>query len=121
MKLFSRLVCAGIILISPVHLTSLAQQTDYLSNYWLLRSQIVTDKLINDATALAPVNRALLWGRLAVVWWKDDQKRARQWLQKAVEAVESSTGQESADDHRRRLTVARSLLRTIAPLDQKLA
>lgn len=120
MSLCSRLINISVLLIGLPHLT-FAQQADDLSDYWLLQSQITTDRVIKDAVALVPVDRALLWARLGSAWWKEDPGRAHQWLKTAVETVESSTNQESPADLRRRLARARSLLTLVAPLDHKLA
>jgi hypothetical protein len=121
MKFYSRLMNACVLLIVLLQSATLAQRTNDLSGYWLLQSQIVTDQLIKDASELPPVERALLWARLGDAWWQADPTRAHQWVQKAVEIVESSPASESPADLRRRLAVARSLLSLIAPRDQKLA
>jgi hypothetical protein len=88
---------------------------------WLVRAQALTDELMSDAIALETLDRALLWGRLGQIWWTNDRSRARAWLQKAVETVESTSEEETPDLRRRRISVARALLTITVPLDRKLS
>jgi hypothetical protein len=91
------------------------------SDPWLVRAQSLTDELMADAVALDTVDRALLWARLGDIWWRDDQARARAWMQKAVEVVEFSSDQESPALRRRRVSAVRALLSIIVPRDRTLS
>ena len=86
---------------------------------WLIRSQTITESLLKDAPALTSFDCAILFARLGDVWWKDDQERARSWMEKAIETVEYIPDQDP-DDHSRRLATARTVLSIIAPHDDKL-
>ena len=88
-------------------------------NPWLVRSQTITESLLKDATSLTAFDRAILFARLGDTWWQDDQKRARAWMEKAIETVEYIPDQ-SPDDHTRRLATARIILSIIAHRDEKL-
>src|ERR1043165_3618857 len=52
--------------------------------YWTLQAQVVTDAVLKDAIDLAPLDRALLFGRLAEIWRLKDTSRAQALLQKAT-------------------------------------
>jgi hypothetical protein len=99
--------------------TCFAQRND-AQELWRIRSQTITDDLLNDARQLPPLRRAVLWGRLAQSWWRDDSRRAAGWLGNAIEIVEQVPNKESDDERRQRLETARLLLKIAAPLDQKL-
>lgn len=88
---------------------------------WLTRAQALTDELVTDAVALDTLDRALLWGRLGQIWWKNEPTRARAWVQKAVSTVESVAEQESPDLRRRRVSAVRALLNITIPLDRTLS
>jgi len=80
-------------------------------------AQALTDSILVDVNALAGVDRALLLGRLGEAWWKDDPKRAKAWLKKAVEEMEYSPSSGEVDARHRKLFVARALLAIITPRD----
>src|SRR5690242_7809795 len=56
--------------------------------YWRLQAQVVTDAVLKDAIDLAPLDRALLFGRLAEIWRLQDTNRAQALLQKAITEIE---------------------------------
>ena len=97
------------------------KQNDEANELWRVRSQTLTDDLLKDAAQLSPLRRAVLWMRLAQRWWEVDPKRARGWFQNAIEAVAQVPNKENEDSRAARLEIARNLVRTIYPLDQKLA
>jgi hypothetical protein len=101
-------------------LSSTAQQTNKRPNPWLIRSQTITDEIIADSAALSSFNRAVVWGQLGAVWWKDEQTRARAWMLKAVEAVESIPSRETTVERQQRIDTARTLLSLIASRDEQL-
>jgi hypothetical protein len=74
-----------------------------------------------DAVALDTLDRSLLWGRLGQIWWKNDPPKARAWIQKALDTVESVSEQDKPDVRRRKVSAERALLTIIAPLDRKLS
>jgi hypothetical protein len=84
---------------------------------WPIRAQALTDELMSDAIGLETTDRALLWGRLGQIWWKNDQPRARAWMQKAVETLASVSEEESPTLRRRRVSAARALLSITVSLD----
>jgi len=86
---------------------------------WLIRSQTITTSLLKDVVALNAFNRAILFARLGDVWWKDDQERARAWMQKAIETVAYIPDQDP-DEHTRRTATARIILKIISARDEKL-
>lgn len=122
-----RLICLCLLIVALQPLPSLAQDLGSnqrgISSYdlWLVRSQAITADLIKDSADLPPAERALLWGRLAQRWWRDDPERARLWMLKPIEMVEAVPNKENADERRQRLTTVRLLLLIVAPLDQKLS
>jgi hypothetical protein len=97
------------------------QDTNLSSDVWLERAQRLTDDIINDATSIHTPDRAVIYARLGNLWWRDDPARARAWVVRAIEAVESTSIQESNDERNRRLAAARDLLRIVAPLDRDLS
>src|SRR5687767_777977 len=56
--------------------------------YWLLHARLTTDEIVQEALALAIVDRSIAFGRLATIWWRDDQKQSRAWLKKAIDELE---------------------------------
>lgn len=99
---------------------SAARQENALPDLWLMKAHRLTDELVKDADALGARERALLWARLGEVWWREDGGRARAWMQKAVEAAESVPHREGAAERAERLSLARELLRVVAPKDKAL-
>lgn len=93
------------------------RQADAASELWLIRARQLTDSLLKDADALAADERALLWARLAEVWWQDDSERAHAWMLKAVDAVADVPSREGAAERASRLGAARELLRIAASKD----
>jgi hypothetical protein len=98
-----------------------AQQGSSAYDLWLVRSKAITVDLIKDSTDLTPSERALLWAELAAKWWRDDPEKARSWMLKPIEIVESVPNKENPEERRQRLTTVRLLLQIVAPLDQKLS
>src|ERR1041385_6152821 len=86
---------------------------------WLNRAQQVTNEVLSDAPRLSKPERALTLARLADVWWRDDQERARTWYKQAVELVEPVAG-ESASETQCRLAIARTVLPILARRDVEL-
>ena len=109
-----------LIILAALCPASPARQVNNLPNLWLFKARQITDSLVKDADALGRNDRALLWARLGQAWWQEDSERARAWMQKAVEAVESVPNRESSAERAGRLNVARELLRIVAPRDLKL-
>jgi len=64
-------------------------------------------------------SRALLFGRLADIWWSQDVERARILLQKAIAEVESRSADDNKSDRLRRNSVLTTLLTIAAPLDER--
>jgi hypothetical protein len=93
-----------------------------ISSYdlWLVRSQTITGDLIKDSADLSNSERAVLWARLGAKWWRDDPEKARSWMLKGIEIVESVPNKENPAEQRERLTTTRRLLQIVAPLDEKL-
>jgi hypothetical protein len=88
---------------------------------WLARAQNITSDLLKDSSDLSSTQRAVLWVKLAQRWWREDPKRARTWIAKAIEVVEQVPNKEGTEERRERLETAQILLTIITPLDQKLA
>lgn len=122
-----RVVCLCLLLLAMRPLTGLSQQANSAQqggsayDLWLVRSQTITADLIKDSTDLTASERAQLWARLAAKWWRDDPAKARLWVLKPIEIVETVPNKENPDERRRRLATVRLLLEIIAPLDQKLS
>src|SRR4051794_14007441 len=87
---------------------------------WRVRAQTITEDVLKDASNLSPLRRALVWGKLAELWWREDSARATTWLTNAVEVVEQTPNRESSQERERRLATAKLLLQT-SPFDQKLS
>src|SRR5215203_2105385 len=96
-------------------------QTDNAYELWHVRAQTLTDDLLKDAAHLSTFRRAVLWGRLADLWWCDDPRRARTWITNAIEVVEQVPNRESPLEGQQRLATAKILLQTASRLDQKLS
>ena len=60
------------------------QQSNHVYNLWLIRSQSTTEDLIKDAATLNSGYRALLWARLAELWWRDNPEKAGSWMAREV-------------------------------------
>jgi hypothetical protein len=101
--------------------TGFAQKRDSEYQLWLVRSQNLTSDLLNDATNLSSMQRAVLWVKLAQRWWREDPKRARTWVTNAIEVVERVPNKESPEERQERMETARVLLTIVTPLDQKLS
>lgn len=103
-----------------INLPVFAQEVNTPQNPWPLRAQALTDEIVSDANQLSKFDRALMYVRLADIWWKSDQERARKWLQKAVLEVESVPESEDPAENSRRVSAARVLFSMIAIRDKKL-
>ena len=88
--------------------------------YWSLEAQVITDAVLKDAIDLAALDRALLFGRLAEIWRRQDMKRAQTFLQKAITEIEFKPNTENEADGARRLSVLTTLLMIAAPFDERL-
>ncbi len=88
-------------------------------DFWKLQANLITDQILQESKFVNPLDRAVLWGRLAAIWWKFDRERAPKWLNEAIDVVDSSPKEESASDRRRRLSSLRVLLSIAAPLDRR--
>jgi hypothetical protein len=120
MKLLSRatVICLFLVFSKP-HLYP--QQPERVLDPWLIRAEAVTDSLVKDTVDLTSGDRALLWARLGVAWFKDEPDRAHTWMKKAVQEVEIVSDGESVENRRGRLSTARSLLGIVGPRDKQLA
>jgi tetratricopeptide (TPR) repeat protein len=88
---------------------------------WRVRAQTITEDVLKDASNLNSLRRALVWSKVAELWWLDDPRRARTWITNAVEVVEQVPNRESTPERRQRLATAKLLLGGVASrLDQKL-
>jgi hypothetical protein len=86
-------------------------------DFWNFQARLTTDDILQEGIVLAPVDRAVLWGRLAAIWWQFDRERAGTWLNEAIDVVDSGPDGESDSDRRKRLSSLRVLLGIAAPLD----
>jgi hypothetical protein len=92
---------------------------DNSPDYWKLQAHLLTEDVLKDAIDLASLDRALLFGRLAEIWWSQDVERARILLQKAIAEVESRSADDNKSDRLRRNSVLTTLLTIAAPLDER--
>ncbi|HEX3253954.1 MAG TPA: hypothetical protein VHS05_31255 [Pyrinomonadaceae bacterium] len=88
---------------------------------WLVRAQNLTSDLLKDGADLSNMQRAVLWGKLAQHWWREDPKRARTWILNAIEVVEPVPNKESPEERQIRIGTAQALLAIVTPLDEKLS
>ena len=122
-----RFNCLCLLIVAMLPLPGFAQQSgsdqqgSVSYDLWLVRSQTITADLIKDSVDLTPSERAVLWARLAERWWRDDPEKARSWLLKPIEILETVPNKENPGERRQRLTTVRLLLKIVAPLDQKLS
>lgn len=121
MKSFPGIIGLCLTTITFVPLPISAQQVEPPPDLWLIRAQAITESLVKDAAALTSFDQAILFARLGDAWWKDGPERARSWMQKAVEAVESVPNRENDSERSQRLNAARVLLSIIDPRDKKLS
>ena len=110
-----------LMLVGALSFSAPAQKARSSANPWSVSARALTDSIILDLNALTGLDRALLFARLGEAWWKDDPKRAKAWLKKAVEEVEYSPSSEDVDAQQRKLFVARALLAIITPRDGALS
>ncbi|HEY0431952.1 MAG TPA: hypothetical protein VGC61_09030, partial [Pyrinomonadaceae bacterium] len=96
-------------------------QAEIANELWRVRAQTITDDVLKDASTISSLRRAIVWVRLADLWWRDDQRRARIWITNAVEVVEQVPNRESPQERQQRLATAKILLQTASRLDQKLS
>jgi hypothetical protein len=98
-----------------------APQTDNADELWRARAQTITDDVLKDASSLNSLRRALVWSKLAELWWLKDPRRARTWITSAIEVVEQVPNRESPQERQQRLGTAKALLLVASRLDQKLS
>jgi hypothetical protein len=115
-----RLAAATLLLFGVPSAAAQDRRPAELPDPLLVRARAVSDDLTADAPTLALHDRALLRARLGEVWWKDDERRARALMLKAVEEVEAAPQQEESDARARRLAAARSLLTVVGKRDREL-
>jgi hypothetical protein len=96
-------------------------QPDIANELWRVRAQTITDDVLTDAYSLNSLRRALVWSKLAEVWWREDPRRAKTWITDAIEVVEQVPNRESAPERGQRLATAKLLLTVASRLDQKLS
>ena len=99
--------------------SSSAQQQNTAYELWRVRSQNITNDLLKDATDLSSMQRALLLGKLAQRWWREDPRRARIWITNAIEIVEQVPNKETPADRDERLRITGLLLTIVTPLEDK--
>jgi hypothetical protein len=116
----SRLAASALLLTSGAPCAAQSPRPEELPDPWLVRARAVSNDVAADASSLAPHDRALLWARLGEVWWKDDNRRARELMKKAVEEVESTPEHEEKDARARRLAAARVMLSVVGARDRAL-
>jgi tetratricopeptide (TPR) repeat protein len=119
MRYLTRFTCLCLVVLT-IYPYSYAQVLNE-ENLWRKRALALTDDLLTDAGALKAVDRALLWTRLAHIWWKQEPDRARPWLQKTIEIVTASSDSETAAERQQRLKVARIVFPTIVGKDKSLS
>src|ERR1041385_5981939 len=73
-------------------------QTDNADELWRVRAQTITEDVLKDASSLNSLRRALVWGKLAELWWREDPRRSRTWLTSAIEVVEQVPNRESPQE-----------------------
>jgi hypothetical protein len=119
-----RLIHACLIILALVPI-GLAQTPKTARNeareLWLVRAQSLTTDLLKDGADLSDMQRAVLWGKLAQRWWREDPKRARTWIVNAIEVVEPIPNKESPEERQIRIGTAQVLLAIVTPLDEKLS
>ena len=114
--------CLVILALAPLSLAQPQKSTqNEARELWLVRSQTLTTDLLKDGADLSPMQRAVLWVKLAQRWWHEDPKRATTWITNAIEAVEQVPNKETPEEREKRLETARVLLTIVTPLDQKFA
>lgn len=96
-------------------------QTENADELWRVRAQTITEDVLKDASSLSSLRRALVWSKLAELWWREDPRRARTWITNAVEVVEQVPNRESPQERQQRLGTAKALLLAASRLDQKLS
>jgi len=96
-------------------------QTEIANELWRVRAQTITDDVLKDASTISSLRRAIVWVRLADLWWRDDPRRSRIWLTNAIEVVEQVPNRESPQERQQRLATAKILLQTASRLDQKVS
>lgn len=115
-----RLTASALLLVGVPRAAAQDPRPAELPDPWLVRARAVSDDLTAEAPSLALHDRALLWARLGEVWWKDDNRRARALMLKAVEEVEAAPEQEEARARARRMAAARALLSVVGTRDRGL-
>lgn len=88
---------------------------------WRVRTEAITDDLLNDARELPPLRRAELLTKLGHRWWYYDQRRAAVWFENAIEIVEQAPKNENSDERRQRLATAGTMLKFLGAFDEKLS
>lgn len=96
-------------------------QTDNADELWRVRAQTLTEDVLKDTANLNSLRRALVWSKLAELWWLQDPRRAKTWITNAIEVVEQVPNRESPQERQQRLGTAKSLLAVASRLDQKLS
>ena len=107
-------------LLPPLVLAAQVSSTQK-NEMWRLRTEAITDDLLNDARQLSPLRRAELLTKLGHRWWYYDQRRAGGWFEDAIEIVEQVPKNENSDERRQRLATAGTMLNFVLPFDQKLS
>lgn len=120
MKCALSLAASALLLASAWPSAAQERRPNELPDPWLVRARAVSDDLTAEAPSLLLHDRALLWARLGEVWWKEDERRARALMLKAVEEVEGAPEQEESLARERRLAAARALLSVVGKRDREL-
>lgn len=96
-------------------------QTDNADELWRVRAQTLTEDVLKDTANFNSLRRALVWSKLAELWWLQDPRRAKTWITNAIEVVEQIPNRESPQERQQRLGTGKALLLTASRLDEKLS
>ena len=114
-----RSICTLLVILAFTQ-TSIFAQSD-ARELWLARAQNITGDLLKDGADLSPLQRAVLWAKLAQRWWRDDPKRARAWIADAIEIIDHVPNKESPEERGERLETLQTVFSIVIPLDQQLS
>lgn len=103
----------------PVGLVAQPVESTSLTSEWRLRAENFTAKAIDASSRLKSLNKALVYARLADIWWPVDRDKAGQFYENAVYGIFFLTSDEINADRQAVIDASGKILVLIANRDPK--
>lgn len=108
-----------LLLAFPVGFVAQPAEPASLTSAWRLRAENFTAKAIDSSSQLTSLDKALVYARLADIWWPVDRDKAGQFYEKAVDGIFFLTSDEINANRQAVIDASGKILVLIANRDSK--